>query len=110
MRTAILDYVRAHPGTTFVELERVLGESMCGPRALFAGPAEHNVVLWDGVSQEFIDTMLALRDGGELVARPTHYLTYLCDGNLLQLPLARRAKYKTPHWLPVAFALPGLRV
>jgi hypothetical protein len=107
MRTAILDYVKAHPGTTFVELEQVLGESMRGPRALFAGPAEHNIVLWDGVSQEFIDTILALRESGELVVRPTHYLTYVVDGNLLQLPLAKRAKYKAPHWLPVAFALAG---
>jgi len=103
MRKAILDYVRAHPGTTFAELEQVLGESMRGPRALFAGPREHDIVLWDGVSQEFIDTIVALRDGGALVARPTHYLTYLFDGNGLQLPLAKRAKYKTPHWLPVIF-------
>jgi|RhiMetdeSRZDD1v2_1073273.scaffolds.fasta_scaffold1639237_2 hypothetical protein len=62
-----------------------------------------NLVLWTGMSQEWVDALNELFRAGLLWRQPCIVLTYLVDGAVLQLPLAKRPPkqgYATPHWAP----------
>jgi hypothetical protein len=69
-------------------------------RALMS-PDNPNLLYWTGMSPigaGAIDAVLA-RTGIEL--RPTQSLTYVIDGCMLSLPIAKtKHKYRTPHWQP----------
>ena len=108
MAQAVLDLVRKRPGTSWVELCRLV-EGAKGERFVFGGP---NVVLWHGVSQDLIDAVNALRDAGLIELRASVPLVYMVDGEVLTLPLARRLPevgYAEPHWLPTEFSVPQSR-
>lgn len=105
MREKILAYVRKNKGTSFAELRRVVGEeSFDGP--LTWETDAPGIVFWDNLSQEFVDTMMALKGEGLIQARPCTVLVYLVDGMMMRLPVAKRPTrkgYKTDHWLPIVF-------
>lgn len=101
----IVEFIRQRRYVTFVELERYFGE--------FSGEytwwldGRCNLLLWSGMSEVFIDTLSALLKRGAVVMRPASLLTYLVDGCILKLPLAKgRYRYRTPHWVPVCFDVP----
>lgn len=59
------------------------------------------MLIWADMSAEFCDVAEALRPHTEL--SPTHYLTYMCDGGMLRLPIAKKPPkngYRKPHWAP----------
>lgn len=100
---AIEAYVRQYDWVTFVELGRRLDPyfDLKGSWALEVAP---NVILWLGMSQQFVDAVEELRHAKRVWAWPSSFLTYMIDGGGLKLPLAKRIPktgYKKERWLPV---------
>jgi len=63
-----------------------------------------NIVIWAGMSQEFIDTLEALQKSKTVDMVPTTPFVYAFDGMGLDLPIVKKARnYTKPHWLPVVF-------
>jgi hypothetical protein len=59
-------------------------------------------VLWSGLSRQGFETISELLKADKIYFHPSNTLTYLVDGTILKLPIAKgMRKYKTPHWLPV---------
>jgi hypothetical protein len=106
MKTEILAYVKEHPGTSFVELQRVV-PGFSGEKTLWSGEREDNILLWDSISQEGIEALQELMQSNDIEVRSSHFLVYMVDGILLNLPIARRrVHYKKPHWLPATMSVP----
>jgi len=63
-----------------------------------------NIVLWQGLTEEGLNALEELRQAKKIHQLPAHFLSYLHDGKMLKLPLAKRPQhYKMPHWAPVCF-------
>jgi hypothetical protein len=102
---AVLDYIRAHDGVTYAELEKVLAPyiQVVGTGSIAMGDFA-NVTLWGGVSRTFVDTLNEVRCTQLVCRQPVSVMSYLLDGTSLTLPLAKRLRaYAKPHWLPVCF-------
>lgn len=87
---------------SFVELSRIEGAK--GPyRLMFSRLG--NVVLWEGLSEEFCDAYDLMVHQGEMHMVPaSSVLVYMCDGVTLNLPIVKGMRfYKKLHWLPVTF-------
>jgi hypothetical protein len=103
----IVDTVRRRPGSSFVELQKAL-EPVIPTRGEYSWEAMPNLVLWIGMSKEFVDAMTDdyVRDRIEI--SPTIPFVYFLDGRVLTLPIANRppkSGYKKPHWAPCVFNL-----
>lgn len=107
---AIAQYVIETQGVTVVEVKRMLerqGIETEGDLVLHWPYAP--VAIWAGASQELADVLDQLIADDRLDVYPTQNLTYMVDGELLNLPLAnaksveRRHPYKSDRWLPVVF-------
>lgn len=90
-------------GLTFVELVRYLpyleGKFAYGNR-------ETNIIFWLGLSEECIAAIIDLINAGTIKPTSTLSLTYLVDGQVPKLPIAKSSrKYKRPRWAPVTFCL-----
>jgi hypothetical protein len=102
---AIEDYIRQYDYVTFTELSRRLEPyfDLTGTMALEIAP---NVILWLGMSEAFCDAINQLQCEKRIWPYPSSSLTYMIDGGMLKLPVAKRlskAGYKKEHWLPVTF-------
>lgn len=109
MREKILGYVRTNNHVSFVELQREIGADASGEMVLCSGK-DRNVYFWDGLSEELIKTLRTLMDEKLIEMRPANILTYMVDGQRLNLPTVRKVPtkgYKTPHWAPVCFCTPN---
>ena len=92
-------------GVTFAEFSHHFGADFQGDIAMCMASNE-NIVLWSGMSKAFLDALSSLLADGVIKMTPTEPLVYFIDGLAPTLPVVkRRYKYKTPHWLPVAFDL-----
>ena len=101
---AILDIVRRIDWVSFAELPRRLEEAghhdIKGDMAL---EIQSNAIVWAGFSAAMVDALRRLLSSKRLFLHPASTLTYLVDGMLLTLPVAKRPPaggYKSPHWLP----------
>lgn len=105
--TAILDYIRHHPGgTSFAELDEHI-EGFAGTEAILRG--DGNIVYWHNVSEAAAAAVVNLVASGQVELTPCTLLVYLVDGKVPKLPIANRPPkqgYKKPHWLPVTLATP----
>lgn len=102
-----IDYILAHPGTSFIELERVYeaetGQSAEGNYAMDIAP---HLCIWANVSKDFVDFVNAIKASLLAYAYPTSVLTYVIDGKMLRMPIAQRVPkngYKADHWIPTVF-------
>ncbi len=89
---------------TFAEL--VIGdESLNGDRELvLEGDGFSNIVLWSGMSSEFIEAVDKILKEDVVHYHSTPALTYLLDGMALKYPIVKSKRhYKKPHWAPVVF-------
>lgn len=105
MTETILDLIRIRDYVTFVEIMKALGNQAKGDQVM-ASVHQPNVILWANMAPEVIHAIQSLVDRRLISYAPAQVSTYLIDGCILQLPLARRIPeggYKTPHWLPVCF-------
>jgi hypothetical protein len=104
----VLDFIKQRgDNVTFAELSR-----MEGAQGEYLLEFAENVVIWTGLSQDMVESLVALRASDRVHYAPTSMLTYVIDGGVMQLPLVKRAQaYKKPHWLPVVVKLgpdPGI--
>lgn len=99
----IFDYVKTKRYVSFVEIENIFLKSGFEYRGNLAilHPSISNVVVWIGWNQEAVDVIKEVVDMGVHYV-PTAVLTYLIDGKVLDLPVARARKdFKKVHWVPV---------
>jgi hypothetical protein len=105
---ACLDKIRRDRYVSFVELARLLeerGVNAAGEVSM-QNAARPNLVLWAGMSEEFYACVDELLSSKLVELVPASPLSYLVDGGMLDLPLARRvpkAGYKEPHWACAVF-------
>jgi hypothetical protein len=77
-----------------------------GPQAV-ALPGLENIILWEGMSEEFMAVVNGVMVSGRTELEPTSVLTYLADGAVLALPLMKArssreaARHKRAHWAPI---------
>lgn len=90
-------------GISFVELTQAVGEDAKGDFTTGNGDLDPlNICMWLGVSREFNAALKAIQVEGVIEFKSASVLTYMIDGQLPNVPLARgMRKYKTLHWLPV---------
>jgi hypothetical protein len=106
---AIYDKVIELNGSvSFVELMKLDGfkepdESKSG-RVIEMRP---NLVLWQGLSSEAVAAINELKEAKKVFATPASQLTYMVDGTMLKMPIAKNLReYVHPHWYPVCFNTP----
>lgn len=101
----IVSIVRKYDYVTFAELPRRLsdrGHTNTSGDSSIELPG--NLVLWAGLSVELVEAIRGLLSTKRLFLHPATTSTYMIDGGLLTLPIAKRAMpkgYRNPHWLPV---------
>lgn len=102
----IVDFVSHSPGATFVELVQ-LDPEFKGHYEMLLGEELGEIVLWEGMSEGFVDALNLGLNTMVLTMKPASVFSYLHDGAMLTLPLVKSEnyKYKTRHWLPVVFYL-----
>lgn len=109
IKIQLLEYIRRHPGCSYVELERFfdeIGFEWRGEMAVVNSDNQH-VVFWTGWNQEATDVVSELEATKQVLKKPVERLIYLLDGRSLTLPVAKTNRiYKTDHWLPVVFSVP----
>ncbi|WP_269924663.1 pathogenicity island protein [Staphylococcus aureus] len=107
LKSEVLEYIKAHAGTSFVEIERVFEENNFdykGDGAYTSG--QHpNVVFWVGWNQEAFDVIAELKKDGHIEMDICEPIVYMVDGKGLDLPIVRSKNIKTDHWLPVTFTI-----
>jgi hypothetical protein len=91
-------------GLTFVELLQYIPYL----RGTFAyGTQDTNIIYWNGMSERCIRALIDLVDAGAIRPTSTVPLTYMIDGVVPNLPLAKsNRRYKKPHWAPITLSLP----
>jgi len=106
MEQQIVDFVRKMGGgVTFVELMNLLGERAKGNHSYCIGD-NATIVLWTGISLAFSEAIHHLLQEKRLEQVPTLMLTYILEGDILGLPIAKgNYNYEKSHWLPVIFNL-----
>jgi hypothetical protein len=101
MSDVILKIIDDRKEASIVEIVQAIGPEARGD---FAWELFPNAIMWAGVSECLVDAFRLIRSAIEpRLARP---FVYLCDGEYLKLPIAKRPTprgYKEPHWLPVCF-------
>jgi hypothetical protein len=101
---AIAAYVARMDWTTFVELEQRLAPYFEVEGNASIELAIANTFVWTGMSEPFAEAVLQLIDEGRLHLHPATSLTYVLDGGVLRLPVAKSPPpggYARPRWLPV---------
>ena len=92
---------------TFVELTRNYPGNLRGSKRVEI--AGYNLVLWDGVPDEFNEALFALRDEGFAKFVPCDKIIYVLDGATVEgIELAKTMPdggYKEPRWLPVLITM-----
>lgn len=101
LEDAVEAYIREMDWVTFAELQRQFAPFM-GVRGDWRFGFLDNLVVWAGMSEEFMNLVLSLAKAGRVHYWSSTAFTYIIDGECLTLPVAKRAQaYKHPHWLPV---------
>ncbi|HDD0568388.1 TPA: pathogenicity island protein [Staphylococcus aureus] len=105
LKSEILEYIKAHAGTSFVEIERVFEENNFDYKGVgaYTSGQHPNVVFWVGWNQEAFDVIAELKKDGHIEMDICEPIVYMVDGKGLDLPIVRSKNIKTDHWLPVTF-------
>lgn len=105
LKKEILNYIKNHKETSFVEIERIFEENKFdykGNGAYTSGEND-NVIFWVGWNERAFDIVAGLKRDGYIEMNICPPMYYLIDGKSLNLPIVKSKKIKTDHWLPVAF-------
>lgn len=105
LKNKILEYIKTHEETSFVEIENIFEENGFdyeGEGAYTSGNHE-NVVFWLGWNEEAFNIVADLKRDGLIEMNICPPLYYLIDGKGLSLPIVKSKNINTDHWLPVAF-------
>lgn len=101
----IYAFIKSKRYVSWVELQEAFPEHFKGDKLVtFDRLKEYNIYLWKGASDEFVNALNNLIKKKKIRVIPTHWLTYVIDGAVWKLPIAKRlVRYKKPRWLPVVF-------
>jgi hypothetical protein len=102
---AVAAYVEHYDWVTFVEIERLL-EPFIPTRGTLALEIAPNTIMWADMSEEFCAVMHEIQERKLIWPHGVSLLSYLADGGVLTLPLAKRPSkkgYVKERWLPIAF-------
>lgn len=112
IKNAILDYIKTHEGTSYVEIENLfnkLGFKWEGDYCL-CSEKNKNVIYWSGWNEEAVQILNELQEEGFIEKVPTEPLLYIIDGKSLNFPIVKSFRqYKDPHWLPIVFNSLGVK-
>ena len=97
-----MKYMQERGSALIPELQEYMSQYMetAGGWAMEKGP---NVILWLGMSHEFVDLLTALLDSKQVYLWPAPALIYHAYGKVPNLPIAQQPPqdgYKDSHWLP----------
>ena len=87
MKNEIIDFIKNHPCTSFMELERFIS-GFSGELGLFLGEGDCNILLWT-VSLEATDALKELLQKDVIYLSACCPLIYMIDGKGLNLPYAK---------------------
>lgn len=107
---AMFDYIKAHPCTSMVELERIYSKfgPINGDHILYMDGYE-NIAMWLQMSEGFAKAVEELLD--KVKIDPASLLVYAVDGKLWNMPLAKNKRhYKKLRWCPVTLSVPPQRL
>ncbi|HAR5788761.1 pathogenicity island protein [Staphylococcus coagulans] len=105
LKKEILNYIKNHKETSFVEIENIFEENgfdYKGNGAYTSGDND-NVIFWVGWNERAFDIVAGLKRDGLIEMNICPPMYYLIDGKSLNLPIVKSKNIKTDHWLPVAF-------
>jgi hypothetical protein len=109
MKEKIKEFIHRRDNVSFPELMRAIPDS-AGGRVLCHD--NDNLILWEGMSQPFVDAIQELQRDGEIVfrrvsARDATFI-HIVDRAGLRYPIAKRIqKYARPRWLPIVLCKPA---
>lgn len=108
IKNKVLDYIKNHNATSFVEIERVFEEhnfDYKGDGAYTSG-AHQNVIFWTGWNEQAFNVVAELKKDGYIEIEPCPLLIYLTDGKCLNLPVMQKVSdAKHDCWLPITFSV-----
>ena len=98
----ICTLVGSYGHVSFVDFERHLPEVIGSIQMVWSHP---NLVLWNDLTGEFIDTLSRLVEQKRVHMWPAPgSMVYVLDGKWIALPEAKSVRaYKKPRWMPVTF-------
>lgn len=101
LKKAVYKMVIEKDHVSYVELCKIdgaRGEFEC------VFPGRTSWVMWQGVSSELMSAINSLLNEDKIHYRGASLLTYLADGQMLNLPMIKKNReYKKPHWIPIVF-------
>ncbi|HCV6748720.1 TPA: pathogenicity island protein [Staphylococcus aureus] len=105
MKQIILEYIKRHEGTSFVEIEQLFEDNHFNYKGngAYSSGQHQNVIFWSGWNKPAFTIIAELKRDGFIEMDVCPPIVYLVDGKGLSLPIARSKNIKTDHWLPVAF-------
>lgn len=105
LKSEIINYIKLHEGTSFVEIERIFEDNHFNYKGDGAYTSGHhpNVIFWSGWNQNAFNIIAELKRDGFIEMDVCPPIIYLVDGKGLDLPIVKSKYIKTDHWLPVAF-------
>lgn len=104
----LVSLIKERDHVSFVEIKRFgreAGFNVDGDRSA-TWDTDLNLILWNGISGELLAAINSLLADKVIFMQPASYFTYFADGEVLNLPVAKRPPaggYKRPRWLPVVF-------
>lgn len=110
LKQLILNYIETHPGTSFVELERLFEQNSIKFKGDYEYTAkdDENHIFWTGWQQEFFTLVSELVKDDLIEKNYAQPLIYYIDGKVLRLPVAKTPrKKKKPYWMPITFSFVG---
>ncbi len=108
LRDRLRDYILENDSVTFAELANRFGDEVHDKNEIALAICKRdNIILWQGLTQEAFDAIVELERDKIIEMRPSTFLAYLMDGQVLKMPLVKQNRdYKTPHWLPTVLGRP----
>lgn len=102
LKREVVDYIKDYGNVSFVELERKFPNHFSGDYSFRA--KKDNVYFWTNMTKQMVTIIGDLVKEEIIEFSPTSFMTYLIDGKILQMDVAKKPPkggYKTPRWLPV---------
>ena len=95
-KETIYNFIRERQAVSFVELSKIDGVK--GDLAMCLPHKNKEYVFWNGLSQEIISVLLALRREGRIFMKPCSFLVYHVDGGIM---VRKKNITGCNQWLPV---------
>ena len=102
LKDDIFALIEARDWVSFAELSKLPGFNDPGGNKLGLTHSKHpSLLIWANMSEEAVAAMQELREEGSIIYEHGSVISYMVDGAMMKLPIARRIRdYKKPHWLP----------